>query len=247
MAYELKLSNFEGPLDLLLHLISKAKIEPKDIFVSQITEQYLAYMTQAEDLDMESASDFLQMAATLIYIKSRALLPEKRRQDDLDEDGLTPEEQLVARLNEYKRYKEVAEEFRTLEEQGRANIFKLPEELLPQSDEPTFTNSSVQMLMSAYLRILEKIRQERQPAPEVIIYRDHYSVKKQIEVILARLSIKNRLRFEELLSQTPTREELAVTFMSLLELLHGSQVHIRQRGAFGDIIITRNEENRREA
>ena len=98
MAYAYKLANFEGPLDLLLHLISKAKIEIQDIFVSQITEQYLQYMEDCELLDLESASDFLQMAATLVYIKSRALLPEKRRGEEVDENGLTPEEQLVARL-----------------------------------------------------------------------------------------------------------------------------------------------------
>ena len=90
MQYEIKLTNFEGPLDLLLHLISKAKIEPKDIFVSEITEQYLAYMEQSELLDLERASDFLQMAATLVYIKSRSLLPAGRADADLDENGWWP-------------------------------------------------------------------------------------------------------------------------------------------------------------
>ena len=139
MPYEIKLTNFEGPLDLLLHLISKAKIEPKDIFVSEITEQYLAYMAQSDLLDLERASDFLQMAATLLYIKSRALLPAGRAEAELDENGLTPEEQLVARLNEYRRYKAVSEELKALEEKGRGQFFRLPEEILaPAGEDPIF-------------------------------------------------------------------------------------------------------------
>ncbi|MBQ9941695.1 MAG: segregation/condensation protein A [Christensenellaceae bacterium] len=242
MAYELKLTNFEGPLDLLLHLISKAKIEPKDIFVSQITEQYLDYMAQAELLDLESASDFLQMAATLLYIKSRSLLPEKRQEEDLDENGLTPEQQLVARLNEYKRYKEVAAEFRALEERGRSSLYKLPEEVLAVGEQQqNFTNSNVDALMAAYLKVLARIRRSEQAAPEVVIYRDQFSVKKQMKVIMARLTIKARVRFEELLSLEPTREELAVTFLSLLELLHGEKVSLKQEKAFDEIIITKRE------
>ena len=132
---EYKLSNFEGPLDLLLHLISKAKIEPKDIFVSEITTQYLRMMKNVDELDMDSASDFLQMAATLIYIKSRSLLPVKRRDDDLDDDGLTPEEHLIVQLNEYKRYKEASEQLRMFEEGGQRDYYKLPEEIVDSPGE----------------------------------------------------------------------------------------------------------------
>jgi len=228
-------------LDLLLHLISKAKIEPKDIFISEITEQYLAYMRCSELLDMESASDFLQMAATLLYIKSRSLLPQKRQEGDLEESGLNPEELLIARLNEYKRYKTVAEELRELEEQGRGHFYKLPEEILPREDgEIVFANAHVNTLTAAYLKLLEKLKvREPREEEEVIIRRDSFSVRKQMQMILARLTIKSSLCFEELLSAQPTREELAVTFLSLLELLHGGKVDIEQRTAFGEIGIVR--------
>ena len=244
MKYELKLANFEGPLDLLLHLISKAKIELKDIFISEITEQYLTYLNCSEFLDLESASDFLQMAATLLYIKSRSLLPQKR-QDDLDEDGLSPEERLIARLNEYKKYKTAAEEFKELEENAKGNFYKLPEEILSDDvQEQVFANANVDALFTAYLRILEKIKKQEQKEEEVVIYRDSFSVRKQMRVILARLTIKSDITFEEVLSSQPTREELAVTFLSLLELLHDGRVNIEQKAVFGEIMISRRVRNK---
>ncbi len=244
MPYEIKLTNFEGPLDLLLHLISKAKIEPKDIFVSEITEQYLAYMAQSDLLDLERASDFLQMAATLLYIKSRALLPAGRAEAELDENGLTPEEQLVARLNEYRRYKAVSEELKALEEKGRGQFFRLPEEILaPAGEDPIFINASVDALMAAYLRVLRKTRAAGEDDEEshVIIERDRVSLKGQIRTVLARLTIKPAITFEQLLSKTPSRLEIAVTFLALLELLHQGRIHLSQACAFGEIQITRNE------
>ena len=153
---EYKLSNFEGPLDLLLHLISKAKIEPKDIFVSEITTQYLRMMKNVDDMD--SASDFLQMAATLIYIKSRSLLPVKRRDDDLDDDGLTPEEHLIVQLNEYKRYKEASEQLRMFEEGGQLDYYKLPEEIVDSPGEEMGSVEDVKLLAEAYRQALERVR-----------------------------------------------------------------------------------------
>ena len=243
MQYEIKLTNFEGPLDLLLHLISKAKIEPKDIFVSEITEQYLAYMEQSELLDLERASDFLQMAATLLYIKSRSLLPAGRAEADLDENGLTQEEQLVARLNEYRRYKAISEELKRLEEKGQGQFFRLPEEILaPAGEELSFKNASVDALMAAYLKVLQKTKEQRsEEQRHVVIERDHVSLRAQIRTILARLTIKPQIRFEELLSKEPSRMEIAVTFLGLLELLHQGQIRIAQAHAFGEIYVTRNE------
>ena len=122
--YEVKLNNFDGPLDLLLQLISKAKIEIKDIFVSEITDQYLRYLAETDMDDLENSSEFLEMAATLLYIKSRALLP--RIKEESDED---PEGELIARLEEYRRYREAAEEMRFLESAARDIYYKLPEEI----------------------------------------------------------------------------------------------------------------------
>ena len=240
--YELKLAGFEGPLDLLLHLISKAKIELQDIFVSEITEQYLEYVQAAQELDMEMASDFLQMAATLIYIKSRSLLPQKRIQEDVDEEGLTPEEQLVRRLQEYKCFKEVSEELKELEANANGICYKLPEEITGQefAVEPSFKGDAA-ALAAAYLKVLNRIRQRENKPEDVVIHRDGFSVRQQTKVILARLTIKSEVEFDELLSPNPDREELAVTFLSLLELLHQSRISVRQSKVFATIHIRKKD------
>ena len=131
MAYSVSLKQFDGPLDLLLTLIGKARIDIQDIFVSEITEQYLEYMDGVDELDMDSASEFLQMAATLVEIKSRAMLPKPPRIED--EEGLSPEEALIRQLTEYKRFKEASAQMQRLETEAKYIITKLSEEfpLLP--------------------------------------------------------------------------------------------------------------------
>ena len=126
MPYIVSLKQFDGPLDLLLTLISNAKIDIRDIFVSEITEQYLESMKLVDELDMDSASEFLQMAATLLEIKSRAMLPKPPKPEDPDE--LTPEEALIKQLEEYRQFKEVSARMHQLEEEARALLTKLPEE-----------------------------------------------------------------------------------------------------------------------
>lgn len=244
MKYEVKLDNFEGPLDLLLHLVSQAKIQIQDIFVSQITEQYLEYIRAAHTLDLEVASEFLQMAATLVYIKSRALLP-RMAAEDVGEDGLTPEERLIVQLEEYKRYKEAAAQFMQLEQEAARYCYKLPEEVLdPGQTGPVYLNADVNMLLAAYQKALARAaHREAPPAADVVISRAGYSVKEQMKVVLARLVIKPSVNFEELLSEQPTVEEVAVTFLSLLELLHQGRIAVRQYGAFGNIHIAAVEEN----
>ena len=228
MKYEIKLSAFEGPLDLLLHLISRAKIDIKDIFVSQITEQYLEYIEDMDSLDMDMASDFLQMAATLIYIKSRSLIP-RSKDEDIDEEGLTPEERLIAKLNEYKRYKSVSEELKKCECEAALSYYKLPEEVISQDTDTIYVNADVDMLCSMFLNVMKKVKEQSVPQPEVKIFRDSFNVKQQMKVIIARLSIVSRLMFEE----------VAVTFLSLLELLHKNKIRVRQEDAFSRICITR--------
>ena len=236
---EYKLSNFEGPLDLLLHLISKAKIEPKDIFVSEITTQYLSMMKNVDELDMDSASDFLQMAATLIYIKSRSLLPVKRRDDDLDDDGLTPEEHLIVQLNEYKRYKEASEQLRMFEEGGQLDYYKLPEEIVDSPGEEMGFVEDVKLLTEAYRQALERVREQKTVPPDVVITKDGFSIRKQIKTVMARLALVDEADFFELISENPSREEVAVTFLALLELLHMGKIHVEQKKACGNIFIKR--------
>ena len=123
MAYAFKLESFEGPLDLLLHLIAKAQVDIKDIFVSEITDQYLAYLEQMEQLDMEQASEFLTMAATLLNIKSRSLLPKPETPEEDD-----PEALLILQLEEYKKIKQASLVLQEMEKSAAKSYFKLPEE-----------------------------------------------------------------------------------------------------------------------
>lgn len=243
MKYEIKLSAYEGPLDLLLALISKAKIEIRDIFISQITEQYLDYISREGAVDMDSASDFVQMAATLLYIKSRALLP-RAREEDLDEEGLTPEERLVKKLHEYQRFKEVSEKLRTMESEAGRQYYKLPEELTEENAEELYLNANVAALADEFARLMARIAAPEPVHREVVYERDHYSVREQIRMILARLTIQPEMSFREMLSEEPNSEEVAVTFLSMLQLINKNKVTVEQDRVFGEITVTRSRANK---
>lgn len=237
MEQQFKLSNFEGPLDLLLHLISSAKIEIKDIFISEITEQYLRCMEGVDTLDLDTASEFLQMAANLLYIKARSLLPEKRTMDDVDEEGLTPEEQLIKRLNEYKLYKEASTRLKVLEDAAKNIFYKLPEELVEENGGEVFLNATTDALFQAYLKMLKRAKPAPAEKQPLEIERESFSVRTQSRLIMARLAIVPKTSFFQLLQAEYTREELAVTFIAVLELLHTGKIKISQEKYFEDIII----------
>ena len=150
MMMNFRLKDFDGPLDLLLTLVGKAQIDIKEIFVSDITDQYLSIVRNAPDLDMDEASDFLVMAATLVEIKSRAMLPRPPAPEEGEED---PETELIRRLEEYRRYKESAEELRDFEEAAKHVFTKLPEEYPLPPQEVELTGLTLQGLTEAFLRI----------------------------------------------------------------------------------------------
>ena len=230
------LKDFDGPLDLLLHLISKAQVDIKDIFVSQITDQYIEHVQNAVDLDMDDATDFLVMAATLLEIKSRTMLPK------LDEDEEDPEEALIRRLEEYKRFRETAAEMQRFEEAAACMYEKLPEEypLPPQSVE--LTGLTLQWLVDAFLRIYN--RKPKEPEVKEVnhyaprdIRRDEQNVQECMLVLLKGLRHKGQLRFEEVFSEAPTKEEVVTLFLALLELLRLGETHISQEHIYGEIIL----------
>ena len=154
--YYVSLKQFEGPLDLLLHLITKAKVDIKDIFVSEITEQYLESMKLVDELDMDSASEFLQMAATLLEIKSRAMLPKPPAPED--PDALTPEQELIRQLTEYKQFKEISARMHQLEEDARALLTKLPEEYPLPPPNIEITGLTLDKLARAFRRVLDRYK-----------------------------------------------------------------------------------------
>lgn len=237
MSYTVKLSSFEGPLDLLLHLISNAKIRIEDIFVSEITEQYLRHMEELDTLDMERASDFLQMAATLLYIKSRSLLP--RREEDAAEEG-DPEAELIERLRQYRLYKEACEALKGMEKDAKAVFFKLAEEIPIAPVKVSFEGVTLEALCEAYLAAVRrlKIPDEREKEKPLHIAKEYYSVKEKMNHVLREARRNERISFFELFKKARSKMEAAVIFLAVLELLHINEITIHQENMFDDISIT---------
>lgn len=235
MAYHVLLKEFEGPLDLLLHLISRAKIDICDIFVSEITEQYLASLDDLSALDMDTASEFLAMAATLLEIKSRALLPRPPRVEEGEE---SPEDALIRRLAEYAALKEGVDQMQLFEKAAARMFTKLPEEIpIP---EPIFElkNLTMEGLLAAVRRIME--RATREPEPEVAareIPRDTLSVQACMFTIVSKVR-SGPCHFDDLFSEYPTRDEVVTNFMAILELLKLGKLHLEQTLTFGEIILS---------
>ena len=235
MAYVVSLKQFEGPLDLLLHLISKAKVDIKDIFVSQITEQYLASLEGIDELDMDVASEFLTMAATLLEIKSRALLPRPPAPEEEGEE--TPEQALIRRLEEYKLYKESAGQMKEFEKAAFQVFSKLPEEypLPPQPIE--LTGLTVDGLVRALERIIARQTQADDPGRVFrAITRDKFTIEQCVFNLTSRLR-KGPVLFTDMLSSHVTRDEIVSYFMAMLELLKMGRLHAQQEEAFDDILI----------
>ncbi len=237
MSYIVSLKEFDGPLDLLLTLISNAKIDIQDIFVSQITEQYLETMSLVDELDMDSASEFLQMAATLLEIKSRAMLPKPPKPEDPDE--LSPEEALIKQLEEYRQFKEVSARMHQLEEDARALLTKLPEEYPLPPPNIEITGLTLDKLIKAYRKVLERASRseadDRMASRE--IRRDSYTVAGCMARI-ARHIRKGSCRFSELFEEDYTRQEVVTMFMALLELIKLNRLHVAQEDAYGEIILS---------
>ncbi|MBR2823279.1 MAG: segregation/condensation protein A [Clostridia bacterium] len=234
-----RLKDFDGPLDLLLTLIGKAQIDIREIFVSDITDQYLRIVRSAPDLDMDEASDFLVMAATLVEIKSRAMLPRPPAPEEGEAD---PEAELIRRLEEYKRYKESAENLRDFEAAARDVFTKLPEEYPLPPPEVELTGLTLEGLAQAFLRILaRKPPAADEPAVNHYaarnIHRDQHTVQECMLNLLSGIRAKKRMRFEEVFSDAPTREEVTTYFLAVLELLKLGHMHIIQEGVYGEILL----------
>ena len=237
MPYIVSLKQFDGPLDLLLTLISNAKIDIHDIFVSEITEQYLETMKLVDELDMDSASEFLQMAATLLEIKSRAMLPKPPKPEDPEE--LSPEEALIRQLEEYRQFKEVSARMHELEEEARALMTKLPEEYPLPPPNIEITGLTIEKLIRAYRRVLERAARaeaaDRMASRE--IHRDTFTVANCMARISRRVR-KGRCVFSELFDEAYTRQEVVTMFMALLELIKLNRLHVSQEGAYDEIYLT---------
>lgn len=232
--YKIRLEHFEGPLDLLLFFIKRDELNIYDIPIAKITSEFLEYVNLIKILDLEIAGDFILMASTLMHIKVRMLLPR-----EVDEKGeeIDPRAELVQRLLEYKRYKEMAEEMSFLESAQRKLFwrgnFSADEVEHPPELETLLRNVSVYDLAKVFRRILENVKQE-------VVHEIHkipVSIDDQIAFILGELNKYNELHFISLI--TPLREKIriVVTFIALLELVKAQQIGIRESSDFNDFIL----------
>jgi segregation and condensation protein A len=237
MPYIVSLKQFDGPLDLLLTLISNAKVDIQDIFVSEITEQYLEAMKLTEELDMDQASEFLQMAATLLEIKSRAMLPKPPKPEDPNE--LSPEEALIKQLTEYKQFKEASVRMHELEEEARALMTKMPEEYPLPPPTVEITGLTLDKLVKAFQRVLARAeaneRAENMAGRE--IKRDQFTVSGCMTRIARKLR-GGRFAFSELFDEQMSKAEVITMFMALLEMAKLSRVHIEQNAAYDEIWLS---------
>ncbi len=233
----LLIGDFEGPLDLLLHLIKKSKMEIFDIEISEITRMYLNYIEEMTDMNLDIASEYLVMAAELIEMKSRKLLPNKKdEEEEVTEEN--PEEELKRRLVEYKKYKESTEVFRSLEE-NRANYYtKAPESLKQYSSEKLENDGSVGIfdLLDAFQKLLE--RQEYNKPKNTKITRKELSVKERVAKIRDILKVHKKLNFIELFDDF-SKPYVVVTFLSVLEMVKNREINIKQDNNFSDIYLER--------
>lgn len=237
---------FQGPLDLLLYLIEREEIDIFDIPIEHITNQYLEYLSQLESLNLEVAGEFLVMAAQLLEIKSRMLLPQPERPQVEEEEAGDPRAELVARLLEYRRYKQVAEELRMRAEIQRFVFSRgtlVNEGAAPQQPQITLEEISAFDLWAAFQNVLNRIKE---PSRGEVV-RPRFTVPQKIAAIAARLRwAQDGIRFEELFEESASRLELVVTFLALLELIRLRRVRVAQEQLFGEIrvypIETRSEE-----
>ncbi len=239
MALQISLRQFEGPLDLLLHLVHQAKVDIREIFVSEITEQYLASMEGIAELDMDRASEFLVMAALLLEIKSRALLPKPPPPEE--EGALSPEEELIRRLEEYRLFKEGADRMKAFEKAAQAAFNKLPEEFPLPAPQIEWQGLSLEGLVRAVERILARAKDPEETGRVIrAVTRDRYTITECVYHLTMRLR-QGAVRFEEMLSEEPTRDEVITYFLALLEMLRTGELRVRQEGTYGEILILPGE------
>ncbi len=244
--YELKLTNFEGPLDLLIYLIDKNKMNIYDISIDDITRQYLQFLNSQKELDLEIASEFIVMATNLLVIKSKKLLPKEKEkiEDEGIQDDLT-EEELVRKLVEYKKYKEMAERFREKIKIFSKRYYKNQEKIDYKNQYDEF-NFSIDDIVNTYRKILEKTKNKMTENVEnikKIAVIDNYSVSQKVVEIYKELINKKKFSFKEKYSLSrQSKEEVIAAFSGMLELEKIEKISASQKSIFEDITISRKDD-----
>jgi segregation and condensation protein A len=236
--YQVKFEVFEGPLDLLLYLIKKEEVDIYEVNLTKLATQFIAHIDLMREFDLEIAGEFLVMASTLMYIKSRELLPvDQQVQVEHEEDGEDPRWELIRQLVEYKKFKDAAAQLQTLEARQEGVYPRLPVKLEFTSDTPAAKPEvSIFDLLNAVNSVLKRF-EKRDSTRE--IYEDKWTVSEKIEYIVRTLNTRENLRFSELFEDAMSRSEVVCTFLALLELIRLKQLVCAQPEAFAEIEIRR--------
>lgn len=250
MKVTFKLESFEGPLDLLLHLIDKAEVDIYNIPIKEITDQYLEVLAGMQELELEVTSEFLVMAATLLAIKSKMLLPKPPVEllpDDMEwmdgEDGFDPRDELVQKLIEYRKYKDIADHLREMETERSLIYTREAVDLTPYVHQAPVNPVEGLGLTDLLLAFRKALRKQISRNRVAMIQRDEISVKDRIAQVVEILQeAGGKLLFSRLLSEENTREEIVVTFLALLELMKMKTIVCYQHRLFEDIVIQAREE-----
>ncbi len=244
MAVEVKLEAFEGPLDLLLHLIDKNKVDIYDIPISLITSQYMEYLKGMDTTDMDTMSEFLLMAATLLDIKCRMLLPKKETEEGEEED---PRSELVEQLLEYKVYKYMSQELKSMGQDAKKSLFKentMPSELLDYEEEINYdellNGLSLKDLLVIFRDTMKRQEDRKDPIRSKFgkIEKEEVSLEDRTEELLKFSAEHKSFKFSDLLSMFKGRLQILVTFLAVLELVRSNNWRLSQDEDGGDIMIS---------
>ena len=231
-AYDIEVPDYQGPLDLLLFLIQKDEIDIYDIPIARITKQYLGYLEVIQALSLDNAGDFIVMAATLMRIKARMLLPAAPAEEEFDEED--PRAELVRRLLEYKRYKEMAKQFHDrARERSRLHVREQRYPFLKENSEPPELKLGMFELLNAVSQIFDRLQKEAVHT----VAREIHTVEEKVALIRKRLEDADTLRFDELFRDDAIRMEVVVTFMAILELARDGRLRILQTEINGAIWV----------
>jgi segregation and condensation protein A len=233
--YKVKLEVFEGPLDLLWYLIKREEVDIYDVSLERITQQYLEFMEAFKALDLELAGEFIVMAANLIYIKSRTLLPVSVQPPEEEAEEEDPRWELVRQLIEYKKFKDAAAQLHD-RELAREALFSRVSEAQTVLPERPLGEVSVFDLINAFNGILKRLNQKEDLRE---IFEENFTVSDKIELVLKLISGGVPLLFTELFSGVASRAEIVVTFLAVLELIRVKQLGAVQEGTFGEIMLRR--------
>lgn len=242
MAYQIQLDIFEGPMDLLLHLIKENEIDIYDIPIGYVTDQYLKYMRKFEEWNLEISTEFIMMAATLLEIKSRMLLPLRTDHLDTDPDDKIeedPRKELVTQLIEYRRYKEAAEQFRQLETVTSKIFYKPPEDFTEFFQEQPHQNLTAEMLQKTLDHMLRQHLKDILRKQTGEIYREHFTIEDAMTEISTQMKFNKKCTFSSILGISISIEKIITFFLALLEMIRQKKLIATQSSDYEEIFIAR--------